>query len=91
MCWSRLGFLMANLTLRTAVARYRHGGVELRRTPYIMPGFSRFQELPLLGNALGASMGSKHNLEVSSLLAIARGTPDAQVSADQAGSAHCRT
>ena len=36
-----------------------------------MPGFSRFQELPLLGNALGASLGSKHNLEVISVHAIA--------------------
>ena len=48
----------------------------MRRTPYIMPGFSRFQELPVLGNALGASLGSKHNLEVSSLLATATRTPD---------------
>ena len=50
--------------------------MELRRTPYIMPGFSRFQELPLLGNALGASLGSKHNLEVISVHAIATVTSD---------------
>ena len=63
----------------------------MRRTPYIMPGFSRFQELPLLGNALGAALGSKHNLEVSSLLAVATGMPNVQMSADQAGSAQCPT
>ncbi len=41
--------------------------MELRRTPYIMPEFVRFQKVPLLGSALGAPLGSKHNLEVSSL------------------------
>ena len=46
--------------------RYRHGGVELRQSPYTMPEFPRFRELPLLGNMLGAALGSKHNLEVSS-------------------------
>ena len=33
-----------------------------------MPEFMRFQELPLLGNVLGSSLGSKHNMEVASCL-----------------------
>ena len=47
------------------MCRYRHGGVEMQRSPYIMPDFVRFQKVPLLGSALGAPVGAKHNLEVS--------------------------
>ena len=40
----------------------------MRRSPYIMPDFLRFRKAPLIGSALGAALGSKHNLEVSSLV-----------------------
>lgn len=40
----------------------------MRRSPYTLPDFLRFRKVPLLGSALGAALGSKHNLEVSFLL-----------------------